>query len=261
MTAKRIDRKSLVLVFAALVPLVLVSAYFALRSIELPEHAEDGLAIDRRFQSMVVGGVERPISELETGPRVAAFENRKQSRQISRANGGDGEFDPVGISPTFTGKENESIKLVAEAVRTGSSPERLTPMILPHPFDQSAFESTPEKYLIGVEPGRVWQAAHPGPGVLPLRAGSPERATIKQSESVRLVVRTVAGAPATFTAFDSGSFENLAASITVMADGQGLASASFTGTSGTVGSSNILAASPLSSGQIHFIVEVLPRSK
>src|SRR5690606_10279160 len=75
---------------------------------------------------------------------------------------------------------------------------------------------------------------------------------------VSLRVRAVPGAPVTFTSLDMGAFQNRLASITVRADGEGVAVARFTGTPGTLGLTNVLAASPLTSGQQHFTVSVLP---
>ena len=83
---------------------------------------------------------------------------------------------------------------------------------------------------------------------------------IEQGQTVTLRAVAVPGAPVTFTSFDLGAFENQLTSITVRADAEGLARAQFTGTPGTVQDVRILAASPMTSGQLHYTVRVrLPR--
>jgi len=69
---------------------------------------------------------------------------------------------------------------------------------------------------------------------------------------------TPLGAPVTFTSFDCGAFSNLLTSITVTADTDGVATATFLATPGTLNETNILAASPLCSGQVNFSVTILP---
>ena len=82
----------------------------------------------------------------------------------------------------------------------------------------------------------------------------------EQGQSIPLRVRATPGAPVTFTSFDLGQFENQLTSITVQADKQGIATARFVGSSGTINDVNILVASPVNSGQAKFAVNVvLPR--
>jgi hypothetical protein len=65
------------------------------------------------------------------------------------------------------------------------------------------------------------------------------------------------GAPVTFTAFDGGEFkENGLASVTIRADGRGLAGAHFIATPGIEGDLTIVAGSPLSSGVQRFVLRV-----
>ena len=59
-----------------------------------------------------------------------------------------------------------------------------------------------------------------------------------------------------FTSLDRGAFENDLTSITVQADAAGAASVRFMATVGTVDAVHILSASPLSAGQVAFLVRV-----
>ncbi len=76
-----------------------------------------------------------------------------------------------------------------------------------------------------------------------------------------LKVKAVKDAPVTFTSFDLGSFHNQLTSVTVKADANGNAQAIFTGTPGTINNVNILAGSPMTSGQLKFTVNVEPPRK
>ena len=115
-----------------------------------------------------------------------------------------------------------------------------------------------EAYLAIHEPSRVWQSAEPGPGVSVLTPQGSTRLILQQGESVRLQVKTTPEMPATFTSFDLGAFDNGLSSITVAADKQGLATATFHGAPGKVNEVNVLAASPVASDRIHFELFVKP---
>jgi len=129
-------------------------------------------------------------------------------------------------------------------------------LIQPKPFDREAFEKDPEAYLNTVEPGRVFQPAQPGPNVKRLAALSPRLQHVVQGESVYLEVGGVPGMPVTFTSFDMGVFDNELNSTTVRADDRGRARVKFASTPGTINDINILAASPVTSGQVKYIVNV-----
>ena len=79
---------------------------------------------------------------------------------------------------------------------------------------------------------------------------------------MRSVAIATSFAPVTFLSSSYGQFENLLTSITVVADRNGRAVATFTATSGTKHNVNILAASPVLAEQIKFTVSVeLPAGK
>lgn len=156
---------------------------------------------------------------------------------------------------------NPHVRSVAEALRTGEHPERVSPLVMPEPFDEEAFFQDPQAYLNVVEPGRVWQTAQPGPDVPRLRAQGSAGHRIEFGQSVPLRIQAAPGAPVTFTSFDAGSFENRLTSITVQADERGVAQATFTASSGTLSRVRILAASPMAAGQVEFLVRVEPSSR
>jgi hypothetical protein len=62
--------------------------------------------------------------------------------------------------------------------------------------------------------------------------------------------------PCTFSSFDLGHFQNQLTSVSVAANDQGVAEVDFFGAPGTINEVKILASSPVTSGQIRFIVNV-----
>jgi hypothetical protein len=203
-----------------------------------------------RKEQIEVGGVKRPITDV---------------RHVDRNRPGAASTDVAlevdyGRTPPVPRDANPNVRSVAEALDTGDFPERLTPLQSPRPFDQGAYLANPQAYLDVVEPGRVWQSAQPGANVPRIESLSPRLSRIEQGQSVLLKAKTVPGAPVTFTSFDLGAFDNQLTSITVRAGDDGIARATFSGTPGTYNDVNILAASPMTSGQLKFVVNVqLPR--
>ena len=154
--------------------------------------------------------------------------------------------------------KNAQAASVAEALKTKAHPERLSALLPPtKPFDPAAFKANPAEYLNTIEPGRVFGTAAPGPQVPELTAAGARYARISQGDSAILTVKGAPLAPITLTSFDLGKFkENDLNSITVQADKDGLASATFVASPGSLNDVNILAGSPMSSGQVKFVVEI-----
>jgi len=207
----------------------------------------------------------RPLGELpDRRTAYAALENAEVVRDNAgeaAPNSMEAEFPPsrVGTFEPIPADANPNVESVAEALRTGKHPERLTALLPANPFDREAFEKDPAAYLAVVEPGRVWQAAQPGKGVRVLRPLGGRFHMAEQGKLVELKVLAPAGAPVTFTSFDAGAFENRLTSITVRAGKDGIARAPFKGTPGTINDIRILAASPLATGQVEFkVVVTLP---
>lgn len=213
--------------------------------------------IDPGSGDVVAGGVERPATDLDE----------------SLIDGVEG--DPLagteldyGDTPGVSADANGSVVLAAEAVRTGGYPERLSvahaspsaQSFDPRKFDEKsdAFDQEyRDKYVMTPEPGRVWHPAQPGPGVPRIRPLMPTFVKVNQGEDITLRVSGEPGQPVTFTSFDLGRFENLLTTITVVADSGGVAEASFQGPPGTVDDVNIMAASPVMSGQVRLTVNVI----
>jgi len=127
---------------------------------------------------------------------------------------------------------------------------------VPKPFDKAAFEANPQAYLDVCEPGRIWQTAAGGPNVKTLDSKGAAFLDCPKNGSVTLTVVGEKLAPVTFTSLDMGAFQNRLTSVTVRADEKGEASAVFTATPGTVAGVNIIAASPLTVGQVNFKVTI-----
>ena len=136
-------------------------------------------------------------------------------------------------------------------------PERLSVAHQPKPFDLKAYQNNPKEYLNTIEPARVFQSAQPTEGVSAIERISEKFPVIKQNQSTILKVKVTPEMPVTFTSFDLGRFENDLNCITVKADQEGFASCIFTGSEGTIGRVNILAACPVTSGQVKFVIDVI----
>jgi len=177
-----------------------------------------------------------------------------------------GKPDPAGMAVHTDSREpspvrvaadaNPNVVSVVEAARNGKHPERLSYMTLPKPFDKAAYEADPDAYLNVVEPGRVRQALEPGEGVPFIRENGLREFNVKSGGSVDLSVIAIKNAPVTFKSFDGGAFSNGLNSISVKADEKGVAVVKFTATKGTIAEVNIIAASPMTSDQINFVVRV-----
>lgn len=204
---------------------------------------------------VIVGGVKRKATDVAPLPAAAPPQETKEDlakRVID-----------YGETPRLPEDLNPAVKAAAAAIRDKKRfPERLSVAVLPKPFDAAAYKTNPQAYLDVVEPGRVFQSAQPGPGVPRLESVSPYVQQAIQGQSVPLQVQAPPGAPVTFTSFDLGQFaENQLSSVTVKADADGLATANFIGSPGTIADVNILAASPLASAQAKFVVNVqLPKT-
>lgn len=152
---------------------------------------------------------------------------------------------------------NANVASVSRAAREGRK-ERLSASIVPPAFDHEAFERDPRAYLDTVAPGRIYQTAKPGREVPALVPAGPDSFDVAPGGEAELAVRTRPRAPVTFTSVNMGSFSNGLTSITVRADAEGVARATFIASKGTLYEVSILAASPLASGRVAFDVWVEP---
>lgn len=213
------------------------------------DEAPDASGGDGRVE---VGGVRRPATDVSKkeqpgGNSDAAGDPAVDDERI------DGDY---GTTPAIPIDANPQVAAVARAKQDGTRPEFMSPVIAPKTFDLASYTRDPESYLNSPEPGRVFQPAQPGPDVPVLRRQSGYLQSVVQGESVRLQVQATPSAPVAFTSFDLGQFSNQLTTITVAADDQGIATAEFVAPPGTINRVNILSASPVTSGQVKFVVDV-----
>jgi hypothetical protein len=167
------------------------------------------------------------------------------------------EAQHYGTVVPIPGNATPQAASVMEALKSRTQPERLSAMFQGKPFNKAEFDANPKAYLDVTEPGRVFETAQPGDGVPVLTAAGDRMVRIKQGESVRLSVKGVPLSPISFTSFDLGAFqESKLSSVTVQADKEGVAAVTFIATPGTLNDANVLAGSPLSSGQVKFVVDI-----
>ncbi|MEL7499553.1 MAG: hypothetical protein AAFN77_18260 [Planctomycetota bacterium] len=191
-----------------------------------------------------IGGVLRPKRDLAAAkPRVTA-----------------GEKNPIrhpGRALVLNGDENPQVAGLFEELQQEDAPQAAkSALYKPKPFDLKEYQKDPQAYVDKIRPGRVFQSAEPGPGVTPLVADGPTYAQVIQGEKVVLKVKAEKGMPVTFHTNQLGNFDNLLRTVTVVADDDGIAQATYLAGSGTVNFINILAASPIHSEDVLFIVDV-----
>ena len=205
---------------------------------------KDDHAVDR----VIVGGIKRPSSDVVINREPKRREQVGTKKKIQ------------GHSPFLTADTNAQVALVATALKTREHPERFSSFVIPSSFNKSDFDKEPEvyakEYAKIVEPGRVFAPASPASGTKAIVAKSSRYHRVRQGETVRLSVKAIPSAPVTFTSFDLGQFENQLTSTTVVAEADGVASANFTASGGTINKVSILAASPVTTGQVQFTVAV-----
>lgn len=169
----------------------------------------------------------------------------------------------VDLSPRVACNANALTASVAEALKSGQHPERLTPLIAPKPFDRAAFDKDPAGYCAVFEPGRVFQTMKAtGPDSVHLRKVTAPAIEVSQGQPVTITVKGAPDAPVTLISADGGYFkESHLNGITVLSDDKGLASATYVADSGTTGNVRVLAGSPLAVGVQNFLVNVSSEKK
>lgn len=198
---------------------------------------------------VMVGGVRRKASDVRKPPKAS------DTIPVDKEHP-DPTIQGYGKTPAVKPDANPNVKSVVEAIKGNKFPERLTPMVLPKPFDPEAFDKDPQAYLDVVEPGRAFAPAQPGKGVSKIKALSPYFQKVEQGGSVKLKTTGKPGMPVTFTSLDLGQFSNQLTSVTVLVNEKGIAEAEFFATPGTIADARIIAASPVTSGQSRFIVNI-----
>ena len=191
-----------------------------------------------------VGGVARPIRDLVEPTPVA----KTVKSPLASA----------GMLPRLKGDENPQVAGVFQELRSANAPpEARSSMFLPEKFDKERYFDNPGEYVNKIRPGRAFAPSNPGPDVVPLAAVSSRLTTVLQDEKAILRVRAAEGYPVTFYTPDGGEFGNRLKTVTVVANKDGIAEAAYTAVSGTAGIIDVVAASPLHSGQVTFSVKVV----
>lgn len=209
------------------------------------------LGVDE-IELVEVGGVKRPARDMKFGEATTKWDGTKIPSPIPNS----------GSSPFLKGDENEQVAgLVKELKQINSPPSASSTFFKPSDFDKKKYEQNPQEYLDQIRPGRVFYPAQPGPNVIPIEAKTKPFHTLIQGESVVLNVQASPGSPVSFYTPNNGEFENRLTSFSAAADKDGIARAVYKAGPGTSGIVNILAASPVHSGQLSFHVNVkLPNS-
>jgi hypothetical protein len=165
--------------------------------------------------------------------------------------------EDYGTFPLVPVDANVAVAQAAEALRSGQHPERVGAWFQPAPFDRAVYLADPTTYLERPEPGRVFHSHQPSKDIPIIRVIGERTQQTRQDQPVTLAVRVPRGAPVTFTSFAGGAFPNQLGTQTVQADATGRAEIEFLAGPGTIEEVPILAASPMASESIVFLVRVL----
>jgi hypothetical protein len=124
-------------------------------------------------------------------------------------------------------------------------------------FDLAAYRADPAAYCAATDGSRCNQVAQPGPRTPALTSVGAGAFPVKTGGSVELQARTDSGMPVSFTSQGLGLFPASGLSaITVQADADGIATAAFQASPGTVGHCLVIAGSPSRAGTIKFLVTI-----
>ena len=212
------------------------------------EHKPLADALGVSEQDMVeVGGIKRPKRDLakDTADLIAA----RKKYQALVPNPGRAPYVPADTN-AHTAKLSEELK-----ASIGKSPAKST-YYGAEPFDRDAYVKDPAAYLTLTRPARVFQSAQPSEDVDPISSNTEFYQEILQGESVVLEVKAEPKMPVTFHTQQLGEFDNRLKTITVEASEEGIARASYRAVSGVAGLINVMAASPVNSGQLKYIINV-----
>jgi len=207
-------------------------------------------ALNIDIEDMVkVGGVMRPKRDLAGKEPKLDLDGIRAGYLESRSK--------VGYAPTVApGDSPAAAQLQKDLADEATRALAMSPLFRPKEFDRDEYLKDKQAYLNLTRPGRVNSALEPGKGVPQIIAAVPNYQEILQGESVILKVESEAGMPVTFHTQQLGEFENRLKTITVEASEQGLAEVKYRAVTGVRGLVTVLAASPVRSGRLKFIIEV-----
>ena len=189
-------------------------------------------------------------------PRLKGDENAQVAGLLAEIRGNNQE--DVAATTQETAPQTNDRRVGDQSLQPGDNPRVVSSWFKPEAFDREAYLANPEAYLNLIRPSRVFDPAQPGEDVVPLEPISNGFHEILQGEQVVLKVQAEAGMPVAFYTPQVGHFtENQLKSVTVKADDEGIATATFNAATGSMGVVDVMAASPVHSRQLQFRVNVL----
>lgn len=197
------------------------------------------------------GGVVRPKRDVVPAKKHSNLELNREP------------LIPVGTIPSLKKDKNVYTQSVAQAIESNDQDlaYRLTPFKAAPKFDHGAYLADPESYLNEIAPGRIYDVLPDSFETPATRRVGRYRYKVLQGETIILRAKTEPEMPVTFYSSRLGSFNGGVSTVTVAADEQGIAQAEFKTTTGMYGEIDIVAASPVRSGQARYLVDVrLPTS-
>lgn len=193
-----------------------------------------------------VGGVKRPTRDV-------AFNKTSTKPVVSEKS----VLPHPGNTPAVPKDAHPDVKaLFAELAKEKPDPAAISSLFAPESFDQKAYKADKASWLSQIRPGRAFQSAQPGPEVEPIETETGVFQNVVQGEKVILEAKVTPGAPVTFYTPQVGEFSNRLTTQSVEAAEDGIARATYTATAGTLGLVDIVAASPVHSGQLRYRVRV-----
>lgn len=124
-------------------------------------------------------------------------------------------------------------------------------------WDQAAYDRDPAAYCAQVVGDRAWQIAQPGADVPFLEPVGPTSLVARTGDIIRLSAKTKPGAPVSWTSNGLGEFKRTGLpSISAPSDQDGIASADFRLTQGTVGNVLITAGSPVCGSTLNYLIRI-----
>ncbi len=205
---------------------------------------------------VTVGGVDRPRRDIESSASDSS-DNTSDDPADAPSVASVAPFARIGVAPRLRGDENAEVAgLMAELNSPEGARSAKSTLFAPEEFDVPSYRANPAEYLTRIRPARVFYPAQPGPEVKPIATESRSFQQVLQGEKVILRVKADPGMPVVFYTPQVGQFDNLLSSYTVAAGEDGIATATWLATTGSYGLNDILAASPVHSGQLQFRVKV-----
>ncbi len=200
-------------------------------------------------QDMVeVGGVQRPKRDLDFAAKSDEAVSDEPTKSL---------FPHAGNAPAIPKDANVQVAGLYEELAQVEPPlAARSSLFPPEPFDQVAYDADKQAWLDKIRPGRAFEPAQPGPDVVPIATPSQAFQNVVQGDKVILEAKVSPGSMVTFYTPAVGEFDNRLTTHSVAADDAGIAKTVYTAGPGTLGLIDIVAASPVHSGQLRFKVRV-----